>query len=139
MLLGDSTAYLLQIGLALYFLTVAFCVPNELPDTDSKNIFPAGLIYTYVRSLVFLLVSAFLFGVLAFESTLLSNCSGTFGQCFNSGSWVVTSTVIPSSYSLPLTFLFGGLALIFAVVGLSTILFQQFGYFLFRFKRSKVE
>src|SRR5487761_204493 len=100
MLLGDSFVFGLQVALAVTFMLTAMLVPNELPEPQKKDTeqFKVGIIYTYIRSLVFLFVSGWFWIVLAFESTLLNNCSGTFGQCFNTGSWVVTATVIPSSY-----------------------------------------
>ena len=137
MIVPDELIFIILIFLAVYFMILAFEIPAELPKGNAMSFV---IIMDYFRGLVFLLIAAVFWGVLAFYSFALDNCSSTFGVCFTSPTYsTTTSSVVPSAFSLPLGFAFSGLAILCVIVALVAILYEGYGVMILKSRKKMIE
>jgi len=127
LLLADDEIFILTLVVAIFFTVLSFVVPTEEPEEDKALGF--GTILLYVRGVLFVFFASITWFVLAIYAHSLDNCSSVFGACYASPTYSATGPLVPSSFALPLTYLFlvfGFTCLFIFIVLLLYVLFGRF-------------
>ena len=118
-MLASDPLITVSILLAVLFTFISMISPTSRGQGQKME---EGMILTFSRALIFPMLTAILWAVVALETGQLNNCSSMTGVCFsNEITGATTTTIVASSWDI-LQYVFYGFAMIFVVVDVGLIL-----------------